>query len=172
MKTFLDYIFSRSIRRCWVQIPIYWEHTDGWVPFIHSPFIRPTTSEESTINLRITMIPTVLINVLNEFSFVGAPLWRVSDGKNLIQVELTFHKTQPTTRYVKKRAERRRQPAPSTGEWPRQPKAARRPPDHRSMIVHRPTPCVEEIPTTTITDSTSTLQYPPSHTTANRWQPS
>ena len=41
----------------------------------------------------------------------------ISDGKDLVRVELTFHKNQPTSRYDKKRA-----------EWPRQPTAARRPP--------------------------------------------
>ena len=74
------------------------------------------------------MIPSVLLNALKEFNFVGAPLWRLSDGKDLVRVELTFHKNQPTSRYDKKRAESRRQPAPSAGEWPRQPTAARRPP--------------------------------------------
>ena len=74
------------------------------------------------------MIPSVLLNALKEFNFVGAPLWRLSDGKDLVRVELTFHKNQPTSRYDKKSAESRRQPAPSAGEWPRQPPAARRPP--------------------------------------------
>ena len=89
-------------------------------------------------NYRITMIPSVLLNALKEFNFVGTPLWRLSDGKDLVRVELTFHKNhQPTSRYVKKRAERRRrQPAPSAGEWPRQPISARRSP----MTTTRSTP--------------------------------
>ena len=44
------------------------------------------------------------------------------------RVELTIHKTLPTLPVYKKRAESRRQPAPSAGEWPRHPTAARRPP--------------------------------------------
>ena len=43
----------------------------------------------------------------------------ISDGKDLVRVELTFHKNQPNSRYDKKMAESRRQPAPSAGEWPR-----------------------------------------------------
>ena len=72
------------------------------------------------------MLPTVLNNALKEYPVVGSPLWRMSDGKDLVRVELTFHKVLPTDRY-KKRAESRRQPAPSAGEWPRQPAAATRP---------------------------------------------
>ena len=85
------------------------------------------------------MIPPVLLNALKEFNFVGAPLWRLSDWKDLVHVELTFHKNQPTSRYDKKRAESRRQPAPSAGEWPRQPTAPRRPPTTttRSTPAHR-----------------------------------
>ena len=51
----------------------------------------------------------------------------MSDGKDLVGVELTFHKALPTKPYYKKRAESRRQPAPSAGEWSRQPAAATRP---------------------------------------------
>ena len=61
---------------------------------------RPPKSQQLTI----TMILSVLLNALKEFNFVGARLWRLSDGKDLVRVELTFHKTQPTSRYVKKRA--------------------------------------------------------------------
>ena len=78
----------------------------------------------TTANQRITMIPSVLLNALKEFNFVGAPLWRLSDGKDLVRVVLTFHKNQPTSRYDKRRAKSRRQPASSAGEWPRQPTAA------------------------------------------------
>ena len=63
--------------------------------------------------------------------FVGTPLWRMADGKDLVRVELTFHKKLPTPRYYKKRAESRRQPAPPAGEWPRQPAPATRPPPRR-----------------------------------------
>ena len=73
------------------------------------------------------MIPPVLLNALKEFNFVGAPLWRFTDGIDLVRVELTFHKNQPSSRYDKKRAESRGQPALSAGEWPRQPAAATRP---------------------------------------------
>ena len=52
----------------------------------------------------------------------------MADGKDHVRVELTFHKTLPTLPVYKKRTESRRQPAPSAGEWPGQPTAARRPP--------------------------------------------
>ena len=55
----------------------------------------------------------------------------MSDGKDLVRVELTFHKKLPTPRVYKKGAESRRQPAPPAGKWPRQPAPARRPPPRR-----------------------------------------
>ena len=61
---------------------------------------------------------------MKEFNFVGAPLWRLSDGRDLVRVELTFHKNQPT-KLRQEKAECRRQPASSAGEWPRQPTAVR-----------------------------------------------
>ena len=76
-------------------------------------------------------MPSVLLRALSEYKFVGTPLWRMSDGKDLIRVELTFHKKLPTPRYYKKGAESRRQPAPLAGEWPRQPAPATRPPPRR-----------------------------------------
>ena len=76
-------------------------------------------------------IPAALLRALNEYKFVGHPLWRMADGKDHVRVELTFHKNLPTLPVYKKWAESRRQPAPSAGEWPRQPTAARRPPPTR-----------------------------------------
>ena len=76
-------------------------------------------------------MPGVLLTALSEYKFVGTPLWRMSDGKDLVRVELTFHKKLPTPRYYKKGAESRRQPAPHAGEWPRQPAEATRPPPRR-----------------------------------------
>ena len=76
-------------------------------------------------------MPGVLLRALGEYKFVGTPLWRMSDGKDLVRVELTFHKALPTKPYYKRRAESRRQPAPSAGEWPRQPVPASRPPPRR-----------------------------------------
>ena len=75
-----------------------------------------------------SVIPAVLLRALSEYKFVGNPLWRMADGKDHVRVELTFHKNLPTLPVYKRRAESRRQPAPSAGEWPRQPTAARRPP--------------------------------------------
>ena len=72
------------------------------------------------------MLPTVLMNALKEYTFVGSPLWRMLDGKDLVRVELTFHKVLPTKSY-KKRAESKRQPALSAGECLRQPAPGRRP---------------------------------------------
>ena len=37
-------------------------------------------------------MPGVLLRALSEYNFVGSPLWRMSDGKDLVRVELTFHK--------------------------------------------------------------------------------
>ena len=55
----------------------------------------------------------------------------MSDGKDLVRVELTFHKALPTKPSYKRRAESSRQPAPSAGKWPRQPVPASRPPPCR-----------------------------------------
>ena len=92
----------------------------------------------------MSVIPAVLLNALREYSFVGSPLWRMSDGKDLVRVELTFHKNQPTPRVYKKGAVSRRQPAPSAGEWPRQPAPAHLPTITRPTPARRPTPCVEK----------------------------
>ena len=73
-------------------------------------------------------MPGVLLRALSEYKFVGTPFWRMSEGKDLVRVELTFHKALPTKPYYKRRAESRRQPAASAGEWPRQPVPASRPP--------------------------------------------
>ena len=85
-----------------------------------------------------SVIPAVLLRALSEYRFVGHPLWRMADGKDHVRVELTFHKNLPTQAIFKKRAESRRQPAPSAGEWPRQPTAARRPPPTRSSPTVQP----------------------------------
>ena len=63
-------------------------------------------------------MPGVLLRALSEHKFVGTPLWRMSDGKDLVGIELTFHKKLPTPRVYKKGAESRRQ-------------SARRPPPRR-----------------------------------------
>ena len=63
----------------------------------------------------------------------------MSDGKDLVRVELTFHKKLPTPRIYKKGAESRRQPAPPAGEWPRQPAPARRPPRREPTQMERET---------------------------------
>ena len=84
---------------------------------------------------------------LSEYKFVGHPLWRMADGKDHVRVELTFHKNIPTLPVYQKRAESRRQPAPTAGEWPRQPTAARRPPLTRSTpTVRREAPEKETSP--------------------------
>ena len=76
-------------------------------------------------------MPGVLLRALSEYKFVGTPLWRLSNGKDLVRVEVTFHKKLPTPRVYKKGAESRRQPAPPAGEWPRQPTPATRLPPRR-----------------------------------------
>ena len=68
-----------------------------------------------------SVMPSVLLRALSEYKFLGTPLWKMSDGKDLNWVKLTFHKALQTKPYDKRRAESRRQPAPSAGEWPRKP---------------------------------------------------
>ena len=63
-------------------------------------------------------MPGALLRALSEYKFVGTPLWKMSDGKDLVRVELTFHKKLPTPRYYKKAAESRRQPATPAGVHP------------------------------------------------------
>ena len=89
----------------------------------------------------MSVIPAVLLNALREYSFVGSPLWRMSDGKDLVRVELTFHQNLPTQRLYKKGAINRRQPAPSAGEWP---SPAHLPTTTRPTPARRSTPCVEK----------------------------
>ena len=76
-------------------------------------------------------MPGVLLRALSEYKFVGTPLWRMSDGKDLVRAELTFPKKLPTPRFYKKGTESRRQPAPPAGEWPCQSAPATRPPPRR-----------------------------------------
>ena len=115
-------------------------------------------------------MPGVLLRALSKYKFVGTPLWRMSDGKDLVCVELTIHKALPTKPYYKKRAESRRQPAPSAGEWPRQPTAATRPttttrstPARRQPAMERempppPTQTLQEHITHDRTQKTATIQ--------------
>ena len=92
----------------------------------------------------MSVIPAVLLNALREYSFIGSPLWRMSDGKDLVRIELTFHKNLPTQRLYKKGVVSRKQPAPSAGEWPCQPAPAHLPTTKRPTPAHWPTPCVEK----------------------------
>ena len=57
-----------------------------------------------------SVMPGVLLRALSEYKFVRTPLWRMSDGKDLVRFELTFHKKLPTPRVYKKGVESRRQP--------------------------------------------------------------
>ena len=97
-------------------------------------------------------MPSVFLRDLSEYKFVVTPLWRMSDGKDLVRVELSFHKALPTKPYYKSRTESRRQPSPSAGEWPRQPFPASRPPLRRE-----PKPIEME----TLTPPTQTLHQAP-----------
>ena len=116
-----------------------------------------------------SVIPAVLLRAPSEYRFVGHPLWRMADGKDHVRVELTFHKNLPTQPIFKKRAESRRQPAPSAGQWSRQPTAARRPPPTRSsptvQPVRREAPKKETYPPVLqimeITPDTITVTRPP-----------
>ena len=104
----------------------------------------------------MSVIPAVLLNALREYSFVGYPLWRMSEGKDLVRVKLTFHKNLAMPRFYKKGAVSRRQPAPSAGEWPRQPAAATTPMT-RSMPARRQPTMEKEMPP----PPTQTLQDTP-----------
>ena len=88
----------------------------------------------------MSVIPAVLLNALREYSFVGSPQWRMSDGKDLVRVKLSFHKNLSTARYYKKGGVvSRRQPAPSAGEWPRQPTTATTPMTRLTPARRQPT---------------------------------
>ena len=106
-----------------------------------------------------SVIPAVLLRAPSEYKFVGHPLLRMADGKDHVRVELTFHKNLPTQPIFKKRAKSRRQPAPSAGEWPRQPTAARRPPPTRSALEKETSPPALQI--MEITPDTITVTRPP-----------
>ena len=54
----------------------------------------------------------VLLRAVSKYKFIGTPLWRLSNRKDLVWVELTFHKALRTKPYYKRRAESKRQPAP------------------------------------------------------------
>ena len=74
---------------------------------------------------------------------------------------MTFHKNLPTLPVYKRRAESRRQPAPSAGEWPRQPTAARRPPPTtRSPPTARREPTAPEKENTPPTPQTLEINIP------------
>ena len=104
-------------------------------------------------------MPGVLLRALSEYGFVGTPLLRMSDGKDLVRVELTFHKALPTKPYYKRRAESRRQPAPSAGEATRQPVPASRPPPRREPTqIER-----ETLPPPPQTTTQTPLQLPSPH---------
>ena len=83
----------------------------------------------------MSVIPAVLLNALREYSFVGSPLWRMSDRKDLVRVELIFHKNLQTPRFYKKGGVSRRQPAPSAGEG--QPAAATTPTTRSTPALRR-----------------------------------
>ena len=108
----------------------------------------------------MSVILAVLLDALRECSFVGCPLWRMSDGKDLVRVELTFHKNQPITRICKIGTESRRQPAPSASEWSRQPAPARLP-ISRQTPARRSTPYLErdspQPPTQTLQQQRETI---------------
>ena len=65
----------------------------------------------------MTVIPAVPLNALREYNFVTSPLENIRrEGQFGLSLQLTFHKNLPITRYYKKGAESRRQPALSAGE--------------------------------------------------------
>ena len=86
------------------------------------------------------VLPEVLLNALCQYSFDTSPLWRMADGKDHVQIQVTFRQS---TDKQKKRAVSRRKPTPSTGEWPHQPRPARRPTE---ILRQMPPPTETTIP--------------------------
>ena len=83
----------------------------------------------------------------------GQILWKMSDGKDLVKVGLTFHKQSTDRRIYKKMAESRRQrvASPALPAW--------RPAEQRPTPARRqPTPCMKK---KVASPSSQTLQEPP-----------
>ena len=103
------------------------------------------------------ILPEVLLNALRQYNFDGSPLWRMADGKDHVQIQVTFRKS--TEQQDKKRAVSRKKSTPSAGEWPRQPRPARRPTE---ILRQTPPPTEEIIPAA----PPATIERPPPAVTA------
>ena len=103
------------------------------------------------------ILPEVLLNALRQYNFDGSPLWRMADGKDHVQIQVTFRKS--TEQQDKKRAVSRKKSTPSAGEWPRQPRPARRPTE---ILRQTPPPTEEILPAA----PPATIERPPPAVTA------
>ena len=100
---------------------------------------------EHRLNNQPTMsdlLPAVLLNALRQYKFDGSPLWRMADGKDHVNIEVTFRKT-TIQRFVKKGTESRRRPTPPANclASPFQLDNHRR---DRCNFAEKPTPCQEK----------------------------
>ena len=102
------------------------------------------------------MVPAVLLITLREYNFVGTQLW-MSDRKDLVLVELTFHKNLYQRLDYKYGAESRRLPVPLLA-WPHQPAPDRQTTTSRWKPAHWSTPHLER---ETPPPQTQTLQHQP-----------
>ena len=72
------------------------------------------------------LVPVILQNALRDFKFERAPLRRLAEGQELVLTFLKPANNQPTAGARKKKVGiRKRKPAPSADEWPRQPRPAK-----------------------------------------------
>ena len=111
-------------------------------------------------------LPTTLVNAIQGFDFDGQPLWRISQQRSHVKIEITYSLNdadQPTNqpgRAVRDSSKRRRR-----RPRPRRPQPTRTSP----RTIEPPTPhTVERLPPATIqrpASSTSVAEIPPSPTT-------
>ena len=106
------------------------------------------------------LVSAILKNALRDFGFNQAPLWRLAEGKDLVKVELTFHKNnKPTTGRKKGDTCRTAQSAPPAGEWPHQPRPAsiqvlrQTPPPAETTIQVQPPATIQRTTLQTVTNA-------------------
>ena len=126
------------------------------------------------------------MSTITAFEFTDNPLWRVGQGLDHVQIELTYKlpTNQPTSVEQKEKpimsnpkrgkAKRRTEPAPSAGEWPRQPLPAEQP-SRQQPTRSCKTPKKQPLPpplrecqppaTPTVTIQPTTIQRPTKPTT-------
>ena len=146
-------------------------------------------------------LPGIIVSAIKAYEFTDKPLWRIGEGLDHVKIELTYKlpTDQPTVSVEQRektvmskpkrgKAKRRTEPAPSAGEWPRQPLPAEQPPSTpvkptRTQSNRRcktplrelpPSPPLRQCPpplTPTIIETPSTITLP-SNRPANQPPPS